>query len=163
LTSYRTLRDFYQQREQAFAQAMARRQDWEQATAQSRQLAIAADAELRRRRSGQTIEPLRSAEPAPASDAERQHLDLIPHQRNGKTTQIRDPEIQQQAFRTAMNEHHRPTPSKNAARRGLGEASLALRTRWPDAIWQPPKPEITPSAEILQLAAEHDIEPEAGG
>ena len=111
-TSYRTLRDFYQQREQAFAQAMARRQDWEQATAQSRQLAIAADAELRRRRSGQTIEPLRSAEPAPASDAERQHLDLIPHQRNGKTTQIRDPEIQQQAFRTAMNEHHRPTPAR---------------------------------------------------
>ena len=32
-----------------------------------------------------------------------------------------------------------------------------------DAILQPPKPEITPSAKILQLAAEHDIEPEAGG
>jgi len=28
---------------------------------------------------------------------------------------------------------------------------------------QPPKPQITPSAEILQLAAEHDIEPEAEG
>jgi hypothetical protein len=28
---------------------------------------------------------------------------------------------------------------------------------------QPPKPEITPSSEILQLAAKHDIEPEAGG
>ena len=30
-----------------------------------------------------------------------------------------------------------------------------------DAILQPPKPQITPSARILQLAAEHDIEPEA--
>jgi hypothetical protein len=28
---------------------------------------------------------------------------------------------------------------------------------------QPPKPEIIPSATILQLAAEHDIEPEAAG
>jgi hypothetical protein len=27
---------------------------------------------------------------------------------------------------------------------------------------QPPRPLITPSAEILQIAAEHDIEPEAG-
>ena len=30
------------------------------------------------------------------------------------------------------------------------------------AILQPPKPEITPSARILELAAEHDTEPEAG-
>jgi len=28
---------------------------------------------------------------------------------------------------------------------------------------QPPKPQITPSAQILQLAADHDIEPETGG
>ena len=47
--SYRALRDHYQQREQPFAQAMADRQEWEQATARSRHLAIAADAELRRR------------------------------------------------------------------------------------------------------------------
>jgi hypothetical protein len=30
-----------------------------------------------------------------------------------------------------------------------------------DAILQPPTAQITTSAEILQLAAEHDIEPEA--
>jgi len=29
-----------------------------------------------------------------------------------------------------------------------------------DAILQPPKPEITPSARILQLAAEHIAEPD---
>jgi hypothetical protein len=28
---------------------------------------------------------------------------------------------------------------------------------------RPPKPEITPAAKILQLAADRDIEPEAGG
>jgi hypothetical protein len=32
-----------------------------------------------------------------------------------------------------------------------------------DAILQPPAPQITPSAEIPQFTAEHDIEPEAGG
>jgi hypothetical protein len=125
---------------------MTRRQEWEQATARSRQLAIAADAELRRRHPGQKIEPLRSAEPAPVSDAERQHLNMIPYQRNGQTARIRD-----------------LAPSTDVACSGLGEVSPGPRTRWPDAILQPPKPEISPSAEILQLAAEHDIEPEAGG
>ena len=42
---------------------MAARQDWKQATGQSRRLALAADAELRRRHPGRKIEPLRSAEP----------------------------------------------------------------------------------------------------
>jgi hypothetical protein len=100
---------------------------------------------------------------APVGDAEHQHLDLIPHQRNGQTAWIRDLEVQQQAFRAVTDEHQRLAPSKDVAWGGLGGSSSALRTRWPDAILQPPKPEITPSAEIRQLAAEHDIEPEAGG
>jgi hypothetical protein len=32
-----------------------------------------------------------------------------------------------------------------------------------DAILQPPKPAITPSAAILQFDAKHDMEPEAAG
>jgi AAA domain/TrwC relaxase len=47
--SYRALRDHYQQREQILAQSMTDRRQWEQATAGTRHLAIAADAELRRR------------------------------------------------------------------------------------------------------------------
>jgi hypothetical protein len=69
--SYRALRDHYQQREQDLAQAIAARQEWEHATERSRRLAIAADAELRRRHPRRKIEPLRSAEPAPASDTGR--------------------------------------------------------------------------------------------
>lgn len=42
--SYRALRDVYQQREQALAQAMADRHKWERATEQSRRLAITAEA-----------------------------------------------------------------------------------------------------------------------
>ena len=43
----------------------------------------------------------------------------------------------------------------------LGDAFPGWRASGRDAILQPPKPEIIPSARILQLAAEHDIEPEA--
>ena len=142
---------------------MADRQEWEKATAHSRHLAIAADAELHRRHPDRQIESLRSAEPASVDDAKHQSLDVVPHQRSGETARIRDLEAQRQAFRTAMNERLRLVPRKDAAWGGLGETSPILRPPWRDAILQPPKPQITPSAKILQLAAEHDIEPEAGG
>jgi len=159
--SYRALRDHYRQQEQNLAQAMADRQEWEHTTARSRRLAIAADAELRRRYPDRRIEPLRSAEPVPVSDADRQQLDLIPHQRNGETARIRYLEARRQAFRAAMNERQRLAPSQEPARGGPGMAP-DLHAPWHHAILQPPRPQITPSAEILQLAAEHDIEPEAG-
>jgi hypothetical protein len=161
--SYRAMRDHYQQQEQGFARAMTDRQEWEQATAGSRRLAIAADTELRRRHPYRTIEPLRLAEPAPVSGAERQHPDLTPQQRNGETVRMSDLKVQRQAFLAAMNEHRQLVPGEDATRGNLGEASPASRTPWRDAILQPPKPQITPSAEILQVAAEHDIEHEAGG
>jgi hypothetical protein len=141
--SYHALRDFYRQREHTFAQVMADRQEWEQATARSRQLAIAADAELRRRYPDQKIEPLRSAEPAPASDAKPKHLDLIPRQRNSQTARIRDLEVQQQAHRAAMNEHWVVVPNQDPAWGDFGEVSPALPPPWRDAILQPPKPQIT--------------------
>ena len=160
--SYRALRDHYQQQEQGFARAMADRQEWEQATAGSRRLAIAADTELRRRHPYRKIEPLRSAEPAPVSGAERQHPDLTPRQGSGETARTGDLTVQQYAFRAAMNEHRQLVPGEDATRGNPGAASPASRTPW-DAILQPPKPQITPSAEILEVAAEHDIEHEAGG
>jgi hypothetical protein len=46
---YQALERAYRQRETVFAQTMADRADWEQATRAQRQLAVAADAELRRR------------------------------------------------------------------------------------------------------------------
>jgi hypothetical protein len=60
-----------------------------------------------------------------------------------------------------MNEQRILAPSEDAAWDSLGEASPVLRPPWQHAILQPPRPQISPSAEILQLAAEHDIEPEA--
>jgi hypothetical protein len=159
--SYRAMRDHYQQQEQDFARAMADRQEWEQTTAGSRRLAIAAATELRRRYPYRKIEPLRSAEPAPVGDAERP--DLIPQQRSSETARMGDLTVQRQAFRAAMNEQGQRVPGEDVTRANPGKASRASRAPWRDAILQPPKPQITPSAEILEFAAEYDIEPEAGG
>ena len=65
--SYRALEEAYRQRETVFAAVMTDRTEWEAATRQQRQLAVAADAELRRRHPGQYFAPLRSAEPWPAT------------------------------------------------------------------------------------------------
>ena len=74
--SYRALEEAYRQRETVFAAVMTDRTEWEAATRQQRQLAVAADAELRRRHPGQYFAPLRSAEPAPATGAQRAELTL---------------------------------------------------------------------------------------
>ena len=69
--SYRSMRQAYEERATALATAMEDRTDWERATRQQRQLAVAADAELRRRHPSQRWQPLRSAEPAPQPKATR--------------------------------------------------------------------------------------------
>jgi len=159
--SYRALRDHYQRRERALAQAMSDREEWDHATASARRLAIAADAELRRH-PRQRIEPLRSREPAPAGVTEHEQLDPAP---DGKRTEtaawICDLAIQREAFRTEIDERPGPMePGQDPVRGDLAETSPAWRASDRDAILQPPKPEIIPSARILQLAAEHAADPD---
>ena len=79
--SYRAMRDRYQAQEQIFAQTMADRAQWEHATEHARHLAVAADAELRRRHPDHKVERLRSAEPAPTGDTEREQLNLAPDEK----------------------------------------------------------------------------------
>jgi hypothetical protein len=160
--SYRALRDIYQQREQALAQAMADRQEWERTTEQSRRLAITADAELRRRHPDQKIEPLRSAEPVLASDTGCEQPDPA---LGGKLTEmalgIGDLAAQHQAFRAEMNEHRQLLmPGDDPAWGDLGTAFPDWQASDQDAILKPPRPEIIPAARILQLVAEHDTEPD---
>ena len=85
--SYQALERAYRQREAVFAQTMADRADWEAATRAQRQLAVAADAELRRRHPGQYFPPLRSAEPEPAAPAQRGELALTPDGAPGEMDQ----------------------------------------------------------------------------
>jgi hypothetical protein len=105
-TSYRALRDHYKQQEQTLAQAMANRQEWEHATAGPRSLAIAADAELRRRHPHQKIEPLRSGEPAAVSDTGREQVSPGRDEKlTERVTRNRDLAAQRQASRAEMDEH----------------------------------------------------------
>ncbi|HET9972119.1 MAG TPA: hypothetical protein VFQ68_28060, partial [Streptosporangiaceae bacterium] len=161
--SYRAMRDHYQQQEQALIQATADRQEWEQVTAGARRLAIAADAELRRRYSGQRIEPLRSAEPTRIDDPRLDHLQrtssgMFPETETGTSDLI----PRRQAARAGIEE---PSPPL-----GLGRDPVIHNSDTPsfpawkaygqDAILQPPKSEVIPSDRILQLATEHDTEPD---
>jgi hypothetical protein len=70
--SYQALHEAYRQREEVFAATMADRAEWDAATRAQRHLAVAADAELRRRHPGQHYPPLRrrsSSCPAASIDA----------------------------------------------------------------------------------------------
>src|SRR5262249_51632194 len=75
---YQALEQAYRQREAVFTQTMTDRADWDKATRAQRHLAVAADAELRRRHPGQYFAPLRSAEPGPTTSAQRDELTLTP-------------------------------------------------------------------------------------
>jgi len=161
--SYRAMGDRYRQQETLFTQTMTDRTEWEHATEHSRRLAVAADAELRRRHPETSIEPLHSAEPAPASDTDREQLTLAPDQQIGEILAwIRDLAAQRQAFREKIEEYQGlMVPSEDPDWGDLGQAFPAWRAPGRDAILQPPKPQLTPSAKILALAAERGIEPEA--
>ena len=87
------------QREAVFAAVMADRADWDAATRHQRHLAVAADAELRRRHPAQHYPPLRSAEPEPATQAQRDELTLTPGEQTPETAQwIKDLAAQHRTF-----------------------------------------------------------------
>jgi hypothetical protein len=128
-------------------------------------LAIAADAELRRRYPQQKVDPLYSAEPAPLSNTATEQPDPA---QCGKLTEsvprIRELAVQHRAFHAQIDERLRLRgPSEDPAWGNPGNAFPGWQASGQDAILQPPKSEIIPSARILGLAAEHDIEPEAAG
>ena len=70
-------------------------------------------------------------------------------------------EGQRRASRAEMHEHPGlMVPGEDPVWGELGDAAPNSRTSGPDAILQPPRPEIIPSERLLQLAAEHDSEPD---
>ena len=159
--SYRALRDFYQQREHTFARVMATRQEWEQATAGSRRLAIAADAELRRRHPDHKVELLRSGEPGIVSDTGREQLHPVPDEKlTEAATRIHVLTTQHSVFREKTGERQR-MPSNDLDWASLGDTMPSWWAPHEDALLRQPKPQITPSGRILQLAAERDTDLEA--
>jgi hypothetical protein len=161
--SYHALHGAYQRRETVFAAAMADRADWEAATRVQRHLAVAADAELRRRHPEQRFTPLRSAEPQPTTPDQRDELTLTAGQPIPEMGQwVKDLAASHRAFvQTLAERQSLMVPCEDPDYGDLGQAFPP----WPGpvrgAILQPPKPEIRPSPEVLQRAADRDADREA--
>jgi hypothetical protein len=143
-----------------FAGVMADRADWETATRAQCHLAIAADAELRRRHPGQQFTPLRSAEPQPATDARREDLTLTAEHDIPEAGQwIKDLAIGRRRF---AGRQSLMVPSEDPDYGDLGQAFPPWTGQDKDAILQPPKPEIRPSARVMERALDRDADREAG-
>ena len=161
--SYQALHDAYQECETALATASEDRADWERATRDQRQLAVAADAELRRRHPAQPWPPLRSAEPEPMSQTQRDNQDPTPGLN-----------VEEMARQTSeLSDRHREFVSKLAERQSLmipaedpdfedyGPAFPAWAEAGKGAILQPPRPQIHPSEPIMERIANRSLDIEA--
>jgi hypothetical protein len=161
--SYHALHEAYRQREEVFAATMTDRADWDAATRAQRHLAVAADAELRRRHPDQQYAPLRSAEPEPATGSQRAELALTPGEPPGQTGQwIKNLAAAHHTFAERLAGRQSLTiPSEDPRYGDLGQAFPPWPRPARDAILQPPKPEIRPSVQVLERAADRDADWEA--
>jgi hypothetical protein len=161
--SYQAMHDAYREREAVFAAVMSDRADWEQATRQQRQLAVAADTELRRRHPDQQHPPLRSAEPQPPTQEQRDELALTAGEDIPQLGQwINDLAAQRRAFANKLAERQAlMTPAEDPDYADPRPAFPGWRTQDRAAILQPPKPQMEPSPQVLERARERDAEMEA--
>jgi hypothetical protein len=159
--SYQSLHDSYRERETAFATAMADRADWELATRHQRHLAVAADAELRRRHPAEPWPPLRSAEPEPATRDE--HGDPAPGEGTEETGRsITDLAALHREFTVRLAERESlMLPAEDPDMEAAGPAFPAWSGSHRDAILQPPQPQIQPSERLLGWTAIREPDREA--
>jgi hypothetical protein len=157
------MHDAYRQRETALATAMEDRTDWERATRQQRQLAVAADAELRRRHPQEPWPPLRSAEPEPEPEPAPES-GATPVDMTATVRLIDDMAARHRELTAKLADRQSiMTPADDPDYDNLTQAFPDWTPTRRDAILQPPKPQITPSAPILELTAERDRDMEPGG
>jgi hypothetical protein len=151
---------FYCEHGAELEKTMATRREWEHSTERARRLALAADAEFRRRHPGQQLEPLRSAEPRVTED-DRGQLALTPGAETHETPEwITQLAAERRAVAERLDERKTIlVPSEDPDH---GPELFAWPTRSEhgrDAILQPPKPEMRPSPAVLQRVASLEAEP----
>ena len=131
--SYRAMHDAYAEREATFAAVMADRADWDAATRHQRHLAVAADAELRRRHPARQYPPLRSAEPPPATQAQRDELTLTAGEQIPETAQwIKDLAAQRHKFADKLADRQSlMIPAEDPDYGDLGQAFPRLASTGP--------------------------------
>jgi AAA domain/TrwC relaxase len=147
----------YQMQESILAGLMDDRRAWEAATEPQRRLAVAADAELRRRNPETRIEPLRSAEPEEITDEQRAELDVLPEEKREyePPAWVRELAEARKAFSEKIAERQSVIePHEDPDYDDLGLAFPSWQQEDRDAVLQPPKPPIPPSGRLAEREAE---------
>jgi conjugative relaxase-like TrwC/TraI family protein len=160
--SYQAMHDFYRERETVFAATMADRADWDNATRAQRQLAVAADAELRRRHPSQPWTPLRSAEPEPVSQAHDSAGISLAESVDAAQEHLADLAARHREFADRLaSRQSQLIPADDPDYEPLGLAFPAWTDPGRAAILQPPPPQIQPSQRILEHITDRDLDIEA--
>jgi len=158
--SYHAMHDRYRQSETALAQTMNDRTEWEQATRHQRQLAVAADAELRRRHPGQHWSPLRSAEPE--IEAVEDAAPASPRDIDEAISLIEDLVARHREFVDKLAERQtRMIPAEDPGHEHRRQTFPLCAAPRATPILQPPKPEMQPSPWTLQRLADREADWEA--
>jgi hypothetical protein len=147
----------YRMQESVLAGLMEDRRAWEAATEPQRRLAVAADAELRRRTPQMRIEPLRSAEPEEVTDEQRAELDMLPEEQHDyqPPTWVRELAEARKAFSEKIAERQSVMqPHDDPDYEDEGPAFPSWEPDDRDAVLQPPKPPIPPSDRLAEREAE---------
>jgi hypothetical protein len=162
--SYRALHQAYLARGTVFAATMADRADWDAATRAQRSLAVAADVELRRRHPDQHYPPLRAAEPEAATDTQRtEPAAALGEPPSEMARRITDLATAHRSFADLIADRQSVMiPSPDSEYGDLGQAFPSWPGGGKGAILQPPRPEIRPSPQVLERAADRDSDWEAG-
>lgn len=147
----------YRMQETILTELMDDRRAWEAATEPQRRLAVAADAELRRRNPQMRIEPLRSAEPGQVTGEQRAELDVLPEQQHQyqPPAWVRELAGARKAFSEKIAERQSVMePDEDADYEDIGQAFPAWEPTDRDAVLQPPRPPIPPSGRLAEREAE---------
>jgi hypothetical protein len=150
---------FYRECETELEQTMTLRRHWDHATQHTRQLAIAADTELRRRHPHQHIEPLRTAEPV-LTDTQRDQLHPHPGAQQYQTPDwITALASERRAVRQQLAQ--RPLPGAPTHQPGHQPTAWPAAPGYrPGAILQPPAPQIPASHPTAERPAQTQPEPQ---
>jgi hypothetical protein len=162
--SYQAMRDAHRERETTFATAAADRTEWELATRRQRQLAVAADAELRRRHPSQPWPPLRSAEPRlPGRAPDDERAPTVDEVIEETRQQLEDLAGRHREFADRLARRQSlMVPAEDIDFEDQGPAFPLSRAPRRGAILQPPPPEIGPSELTMARLREREMDIEAG-
>ncbi|HUK71999.1 MAG TPA: AAA family ATPase, partial [Streptosporangiaceae bacterium] len=163
--SYEALAGRYRDAQPELVASVEDYDNWLTVTELSRRMAVAADTELRRRYPDQKIEPLRSAEPQPVTEAEHTELVTLPEdlsQPYERPRWLQELAAASRAYRESRAEREAQTvPAEDGELEPEGFAWRPSIAHEREAILQPPPPEIGP-AELVAAAQAQASGPEAG-